>query len=97
MFQKVIYYAPPLVSVYFDGILIHVVQEIKVEVRDAAFLKLFLKSSRRVIVFGNHMTWIFGGKIITFSGVFRENFSYDALGHPSVIGICSIEIVYSIF
>ena len=84
---------PLRIHVSFNGLFIHVVQQIEIEIVHAALLQLLFENGGGIIVADDLVAGIFGGQIIGRAGIFLQDFSDHDFGKAVVIGPGGIKIV----
>ena len=85
--------APFGVLINADGVLIDVMQQIKIEICNAAFLQLLLKDGGGVIAGRDLVSGVFAGQAPALPGILRQSLAENDLAEAAVVGIGGVEVV----
>ena len=87
---------PALIQIGVDGIFVHVVQKIKIEIFHAALFELRFKHGGRVVAFRDLMAGEFIRQIKAFPGVLFQNIADHLFGKAGMVGHGGIKIIHAV-
>ena len=93
LLQKIVDDSPAGIGIRLDGLLVHIVQQVEVEILHAALLELLLKDGSGVVAVADLVAGVFGGQIEALAVKVLQHPADDPLGHAAVVGIGGVEIV----
>ena len=93
LLQKIVDDAPAGIGIRLDGLLVHIVQQVEVEILHAALLELLLKNGGGIVAVADLVAGVFGGQIEALAVIVLQHPADDPLGHAAVVGIGGVEIV----
>ena len=96
LLHKVIHNAPAGIGVGVDGLLVHIVQQVEVEIIHTTLPQLLLEDIGGVVARSNLMPGVLGGQVPRVPGIVPQHPADDPLRFAPVVGIGRVEVVHAV-
>ena len=95
LLQEVVHDAPAGVGIGLDGLLVHVVQQVEVEVIHLALAQLLLEDGGGIVALADLMARELRGQVVAVPGIGREHAAQHGFGLSAVVGPGGVDVVHT--
>ncbi len=95
LLRKVVGDAPFLIGVHVNGVLVHVVQQVEIEVAHPALGQLLLEDLCRVVAVGNLVARILVRQVVAVARIAGQAFAQRHFREAVVVGVGGVEVVHT--